>query len=160
MKLIMNVSHQLSKHFKEVHTGGNWTCSNVKDVIADITYAEAITKVYSCNTIISLVFHVNYYVVAVNQVLLGGKLEASDKLSYAHTEINSAEDWIKLKTKVIHDAIEFSDLIEKLPDSRLLETFIDEKYGMYFRNIIGIIEHTHYHLGQIALLKKIIREKQ
>ncbi|HAI83731.1 MAG TPA: DUF1572 domain-containing protein, partial [Chitinophagaceae bacterium] len=29
--------------------------------------------------------------------------------------------------------------------------------GTYYRNILGLIEHTHYHLGQIALIKKIIR---
>jgi len=30
------------------------------------------------------------------------------------------------------------------------------KYGNYFRNIVGVIEHIHYHLGQIVLIKKIL----
>ena len=33
-----------------------------------------------------------------------------------------------------------------------------EKYGNYFRNLTGIIEHLHYHLGQIVLIKKLIAE--
>jgi len=77
----MNLPHHLSKHFIEVHNGGNWAGSNLKDRIADITLEEANTRVYSCNAIASLVFHVNYYVAAVMQVLRGRQLEASDKLS-------------------------------------------------------------------------------
>ena len=46
--------------------------------------------------------------------------------------------------------------MEQLPETMLWETFADEKYGNYYRNIHGIIEHTHYHLGQIVLIKKIV----
>jgi len=47
-------------------------------------------------------------------------------------------------------------LIEQLPEAKLGEIFSEEKYGTYYRNIHGIIEHTHYHLGQIVLIKKIL----
>jgi hypothetical protein len=53
----------------------------------------------------------------------------------------------------------WSNLKEQLADSILSEDFTDKKYGSYYRNIIDIIEHMHYHLGQIAILKKIIRQK-
>jgi hypothetical protein len=58
--------------------------------------------------------------------------------------------------KTWKDAETFAGLIERLPESRLGETFADEKYGNYYRNIQGVIEHTHYHLGQIVLLKKLL----
>ena len=41
----------------------------------------------------------------------------------------------------------------------LWETFADEKYGHYYRNLHGIIEHTHYHLGQIVLIKKLLQQQ-
>lgn len=53
-------------------------------------------------------------------------------------------------------AEEKASFIEKLPESVLLEIFSDEKYGTYYRNILGIIEHSHYHLGQIVIIKKMI----
>ena len=31
-----------------------------------------------------------------------------------------------------------------------------EKYGTYYRNFHGLIEHAHYHLGQIVLIKKLV----
>ncbi|MGN6163930.1 MAG: hypothetical protein ACTHOF_05245 [Flavisolibacter sp.] len=43
-----------------------------------------------------------------------------------------------------------------MADSKLDEIFVDEKYGTYYRNLQGIIEHTHYHLGQIVLIKKLL----
>jgi hypothetical protein len=46
-----------------------------------------------------------------------------------------------------------------MPDAKLTEYFSEEKYGNWYRNLHGIIEHAHYHLGQIVLLKKLIREK-
>lgn len=50
----------------------------------------------------------------------------------------------------------FANLIELLPEATLWEPFTDEKYGTYYRNIQGIIEHTHYHLGQIVVIKKML----
>jgi hypothetical protein len=48
-------------------------------------------------------------------------------------------------------------LIARLPTKRLSDTFTDEKYGDYYRNLQGLIEHTHYHLGQIVILKKMLQ---
>ena len=50
--------------------------------------------------------------------------------------------------------------MEKLDEAKLSEVFADPKYGNFYRNLQGIIEHTHYHLGQISLLKKLVKEKR
>lgn len=152
----MNLSTQIAKHLKEVHFGGNWTCSNLKDNVADLTWQQASTQVYSFNSIATLVCHINYYVAAVSKVLEGEALQAKDELSFEHPPIHSQEDWERFLEKVWEDGERFTRLIADLPEERLWENFTDEKYGIYFRNLQGIIEHTHYHLGQIALIKKII----
>jgi len=48
-------------------------------------------------------------------------------------------------------------LIEQVPDEQYTAFFDQEKYGSYYRNLQGIVEHHHYHLGQIVLLKKWIQ---
>ncbi len=154
----MNVTAHIAKHFREVHFGGNWTWSNLKDNLEGVTWEEAITKVHSFNTIATLVYHTNYYVDAVLKVFKGEVLSANDKFSFSHPPINSQEDWDNMLNKVWDDAREFADLLEQMPDSKLWENIADEKYGIYYRNLHGIIEHTHYHLGQIALIKKILKE--
>ena len=47
-----------------------------------------------------------------------------------------------------------------MTEDGLLESFVDEKYGDYQRNIDVMIEHTYYHLGQILIIKKLINERK
>jgi len=152
----MNVTGQIAKHFREIHFGGNWTSVNLKDNLEDLSWQQATTQVYSFNTIATLVYHMNYYVSAVLKVLQGEALNAKDIYSFDHPPILSQVDWEKLLEKTWADAEKFASLIEQLQETKLWETFSDEKYGNYYRNIHGIIEHCHYHLGQIVLIKKIL----
>ncbi|MFT6417325.1 MAG: putative damage-inducible protein DinB [Dokdonia sp.] len=146
----------IAKHFREVYFGGNWTASNVKDQLTGITWQQATTQVYDLNTIATLVYHIHYYITGILQVMDGGPLDIKDKYSFDHPPIESQEDWDRLMTKNNSEAQRFATLIEQLPSERLLDIFVDTKYGNYYRNLHGIIEHTHYHLGQIVLIKKIL----
>ena len=155
----MNLSTQIAKHFKDVHFGGNWTSVNLKQTLENVDWKQATTKVYSFNTIAVLVYHINYYVSVVTKVLQGGSLDAHDKFSFDLAPIQSQEDWEKLLNKMWTEAANFAKLVEQLPESKLGEVFSNEKYGSYYRNLHGIIEHTHYHLGQIVLIKKLLQEQ-
>ncbi|MBA3648303.1 MAG: DinB family protein [Chitinophagales bacterium] len=152
----MNLTSQIARQFREAYFGKNWTWSHVKEHLADVTWQQATTKVYSFNTIAALVYHMNYYVSALLKVLQGNPLEASDKYSFNHQIVGSGEDWEKLLARTWADAENFAGLVEQLPENKLWENVADEKYGNYYQNIHGIIEHTHYHLGQIVLIKKIL----
>jgi hypothetical protein len=147
---------QIAKHFRDVYFGGNWTTVNLKDTIADVTWQQATTKVYNLNSIATLVFHINYYVNPVLRVLQGELLNASDKFSFDLPAITSDDDWQKLVTKALTEAELFAEQIEKVDEAKLFEDFADPRYGNYYRNLLGIIEHTYYHLGQISLIKKIL----
>ncbi len=152
----MNLTTQIANQFRAVHSGGNWTASNLQDVLAGLDWQQASKKLDSFNTIAALVYHINYYVSAVSKVLEGEALTAKDQYSFDHPPVQSAGDWNKLLDQTRTDAERFARLVEQLPDSKLTETFADEKYGNYYRNLTGVIEHTHYHLGQIVIIKKIL----
>lgn len=136
----------------------NWVSTNLKTQLTDVELKEATTKIGTLNTIAVLTFHINYYVAGVIKVLEGGPLEIRDKFSFDLPPLTSQEDWDKLKTKSFEDAEKFAILLEQLPDQKFNEGFVEEKYGNYFRNILGMIEHSYYHLGQIVIIKKLIRE--
>lgn len=152
------LSAQIAKHLREIHFGGNWTSSNLKDKLADVTWQQASTQVHSFHSIATLVFHMNYYADAILKVLHGGPLDAKDALSFDHPPIESQQDWDALLDKTWADAESLAVLIEQLPESELGENFADAKYGNCYRNFHGLIEHCHYHLGQIALIKKILAQ--
>ena len=156
----MNLTKQIAQQLRAVYFGGNWTASNLKDNVEGVTWQQAIIQVYSFNTIVKLVYHMNYYVDAVLKVLQGGPLDASDKYSFDHPPVRSQEDWEKLLEKTWRDAETLASLIEQLPDTKLEEPFANGKYGNYHRNLHGVIEHIHYHLGQIVLIRKILQQDE
>jgi len=153
------VTQYIAKHFREIHFGTNWTWSNLKDTLSNVTWQEATTKIDGFNTIAALAYHINYYIDAVIPVLKGGTLDASDKFAFDVPPMRSQEDWQTLLDKMWRDAKTFADLVEQFPEDKLFDIFSEEKYGNYYRNFHGIIEHSHYHLGQIVVLKKLIQQK-
>src|SRR5215813_12019894 len=120
----MHLTAQIAKHLRDVHFGGNWTASNLKQHLSGVTSEQATTKIPSFNTIVALVYHVNYYVSAIIKVLQGGPLDAHDKYSFDHPQISSEEDWQALLNKTWADAETLATLIEQLPDPRLEENFL------------------------------------
>ena len=89
----MNLTAQIAKHLRDVHFGGNWTASNLKDHLAGISWQQATKQVYSLNTIAALVYHINYYVSAILGGLKEQPLSAKVKYSFDHPPILSQEDW-------------------------------------------------------------------
>ncbi len=155
----IQLSKQLAKHFREVYFGKNWTSTDCKTALDGLTLAEVTRTVYGLNTIATLVNHINYYVAVQKKVLEGGPLEGNDKLSFEHPPFNSEEEWKAFLDQVHDQAEAFAKLVEQIPDEDLSEDFGGEKYGSTYRNIQGMIEHVHYHLGQIVIIRKILNQK-
>jgi hypothetical protein len=152
----MGLSSEIAKGVRNLYQGGNYTGVNFKETLANINWQQAGTKVHSFNTIAALVYHIDYYVVAVSDVLRGGQLNASDQYSFDHPPVESSEDWNHLLDTFWKDGEEFTRLVEDFPDDRYSESFLDGKYGTYYRNMAGVLEHANYHLGQIVLIKKLV----
>ncbi|UHO38133.1 DUF1572 domain-containing protein [Chryseobacterium capnotolerans] len=151
---------QLAKRFREVLLDGLWIANtNFKDQLSDVSWEQAITKVGSLNTIAMLTFHIDYYIAGLVKVFEGGNLDIKDQYSFDLTPIESREQWENLLSKLWLDSEKFAELLEKMPDSKLDEVFVDKKYGTYQRNIDGMIEHAYYHLGQITLIKKLLESQ-
>ncbi len=154
----MTLPEQMAQHLRQVHFGGNWTAVNLKDKMADLPWQLATSQVHSLHSIATLVFHMNYYVSAVVKVFQGGPLDARDKYSFNDPPVRSQEAWNALLEKTWTDAEILAGLVEQMPESQLWETFVEDKYGNFYRNIVGLVEHCHYHLGQIALMKRLVQE--
>ena len=156
----MSLTTQIATQFREVLLNGTWISTNFKAQLSDVTWEQATTKVEDLNTIADLTFHINYYVAGVLNVFKGGGLEIRDKYSFDTPPIESPEDWEQLCNKFYADAEQFARAVEQMPEEKLMEGFVDEKYGNYYRNILGMIEHSYYHLGQVVLIKKLLGIKK
>jgi hypothetical protein len=153
----MKSTYEIAKRFREVILNGTWIANtNYKHQLADLNWELATTKFDGLNTIAVLAQHIHYYINGMKNVFEGGSLDIKDKYSFDFRPIQSQTEWENFLSKFWNDAEAFASLIEQMPEEKLKEMFVDEKYGTYQRNIDGMIEHSYYHLGQIVLLKKII----
>ena len=155
-RINMNTTTQLAQHVRTVFFGGNWTCVNFKDCLNGLTASQAQTKIDELNTIAELSFHLQYYLDPVCKVLQGEALVASDKESFAVPHFENDAQWNSFVQEILAKAERLALAVEQLDEVKLYAIFEQEKYDNYYRNLLGLIEHTHYHLGQIALLKKMV----
>lgn len=149
---------QIAKHYREAHFGGNWTWVSLREHLDPVTQQQAVRKLEGFNTIAALAYHIHYYVKMQLRVLEGGPLEGNDELSWETPEFADEAGWRAFLEESWSNVEKAAALISSLPETRLWETFVDDKYGNYYRNLHGNIEHVHYHTGQIVLLRKMMGE--
>ncbi|HBH05044.1 MAG TPA: DUF1572 domain-containing protein [Flavobacteriales bacterium] len=154
----MKTTAQLANNYRQFYFGPNWAASHFREQVMDITIEAAFIKMEGSHSIAELVYHIHYYTRSAAGVLKGGPLEGKDKFSFDVPILASQSEWEKFLDQIWKEAKEMIVLIENLPEERLWETFVEQKYGNYFRNLFGLVEHGYYHLGQIALIKKRIRQ--
>lgn len=146
------ITKQMADHLRQVIFGGNWTTSSYQQHFTGMSL-EAASLQQEGNSILTLFCHATYYIPVLKKVLVGGPLTGNDKESFTLPVLNGQADWEALQQRTWEDAEKTAELLGLLPDEKLTEPFTDPKYGSYYRNISGIIEHLHYHLGQVVLLK-------
>ena len=158
----MTLNQQLAKQLRDLFLSGQWigTNLNLKAQLDDVDVEMANAKYESLNTIALLAFHLNYYLEGVMNVFKGGTLDIKDKYSYDMLPITTQEEWETMRDNIYRNAEYFIYLVEQMQASQLADAFTDEKYGTYQRNLIGILEHSFYHLGQIVLIKKLLKNQK
>ena len=152
--------HSISAHLKQLYFGGNWTAVNYKQVMESMEFESLEHKIGNGNSMLTLVFHTRYYVNAILDVLNGNPLNAKDELSFQHPSMDDKQAWSETIASYLNEVRSLAKQIETLSDDDLAAPFHDPKYGTVERNLHGLIEHNHYHLGQITLLMKSYKESK
>lgn len=159
MKLAMQYSTQVASRFRAVFLDGKWVANtNYSEILGDVSLAEANQQIASLNTIGLLTFHINYYLEGLLQVFGGGSLDIRDKYSFDMPPLSTEADWKNLVLALEKNAEAFATYIDAMENADLDAPFVKAEYGDYRRNIEAVIEHSYYHLGQISLIKKMIRK--
>ncbi|MFD1603032.1 DUF1572 domain-containing protein [Flavobacterium artemisiae] len=153
----MKSTVEIANRFREIILNGTWVANtNYKDQLENMDWKTAVKPLQNLNTIAVLAQHIHYYIKGINQVFKGGTLDIKDTFSFDFPPIESQQEWDSFLNKFWNDSEEFAFQIEQMPNEKLDQGFVDEKYGSYRRNIDAMIEHSYYHLGQIVLLKKLL----
>ena len=153
----MKTTELIAQHIVEVFEGGNWTDVNFKDTLKDINYKEAttVTKA-SYNTIAALVYHTRFYNEVVLKRLQGINPAINERNGFDLPPIKNEDDWKYLIQRCFQSAHDLAAAVKKIPEEKLSELTITE-HSTHYKALHGVAEHAHYHLGQIVLLKKLVK---
>lgn len=153
----MKQGEHIATRLQELFLDGKWIAgTNYKALLSDVDLDSANHRHMDLNTIALLTFHINYYLKGVMEVLDGGELSIRDKYSFDLPPLKTDQDWQALKTNLLSNAEQIIFKVKSMSPEDLEAPFADPKYGTTRRNIEGILEHSYYHFGQMALIKKLI----
>lgn len=148
----MKVIEAIAQHFYEVNYGNNWTDAAVKDVLDGITHDQATKQIGGANSIALLLFHMDFYNMVVYDRLVDVTRKFDHEESLQPPVINSETDWQQLQETYFKNVDKIHKAILAFDETRLFEKITT---NTPYKNLHGLVEHIHYHLGQISLLKKL-----
>ena len=155
--LINNIIRQLN----EIQDGSLWFDQCFKDKFAHLTDDDAFTR--PMPQIHSVAEHVSH--------MLEWRKECILRFNGRKTELmNSPDDWkdnvelskigwTNLKNALFDSRIDLIELFENRDDTYLETRFLDTEYNFHYL-IEGIIQHDLYHLGQIGVTIKLLKENK
>ena len=153
----MQVSSQVAQHLLDVCTGGNWTDACVTQTLEDISWEEAGTvTIASPNSIAALTHHLSFWNRVMIQRINGINPEIPESNGFNVGTISGDAEWKALISDLLISASELAIAIRDIDEDKLDEPIAPGQSTLY-KNIQGTVEHIHYHLGQMVIIKKLIR---
>lgn len=150
----MDIRAHIAQHLIDVHRGGNWTDVNISDSIKDVTGEQAaVITPFSPNSIAMIIHHRSYWNRVVAQRARGVNPVINRENGMNAPEIINEFVWTELKKDNLYSAEELATVIENYDDGGLFTPILPAHSSAY-KNFSGQVEHVHYHLGQIMMLKK------
>lgn len=156
----MTEVERIVDQLKRAVTGGAWHGPAVEEILAGITAEAATSRPFNeAHGIWELVLHITAWLQAIRRRLEGDRAELTDAEDWPPINDTSERAWKETISRMKQAYEELSSAISCLDDSKLDQSIIEGMSSAYV-NLHGVIQHTLYHAGQIAILKKAILERQ
>jgi len=152
----LRIADQLRRAF----AGDPWHGSPLRDLLNGVTAEQASNRLLpSAHTIGELVLHIEIYVTAAEEATRGvpmPRLYGTEK-DWPKVTDGSSPAWSAATNRMFEQAENLAAAIERFTDARLPDTVPGRDYDFYYL-FHGIVQHSLYHGGQIAMLKKAVGE--
>jgi uncharacterized damage-inducible protein DinB len=124
-------------------------------LLSGVTAEQAAARpVAGAHSIWEITLHISAWESAAIERLKGRYVEEPDEGDWNTVEDASESAWQAALAKVESKHMTLRDAVARLEDDMLDAPLAEGKSSAYFL-IHGIIQHTLYHAGQIALLKRV-----
>ncbi|RYE23733.1 MAG: DinB family protein [Sphingobacteriaceae bacterium] len=155
----MNIPFLIAQHVLDVHEGGNWTEVDITSTLKDITFQQAVLLTPgSPNTIAALLHHLTYWNRVMVSRLNGTVVNVPEANGYDVPVLSAEQDWEDIKVDNLRSARELASAILSFQKQDLSKPILPG-YPSAYKSLQGSVEHIHYHLGQIVILKHLVEGK-
>jgi len=137
-----------------------WHGSPLLDLLDDVSPEQARARpLPAAHNIWELVLHIDFWVEAALNATQGVAMPKMDgaaghaKGDWPALTDAGALNWFEAQDRLFKNAESLTEAIAKFDDAKLQDTVPGREYNFY-RLFHGIVQHSLYHAGQIAILKK------
>jgi uncharacterized damage-inducible protein DinB len=157
---MMREVERITDQLKRAFVGEAWHGPAVEEILQDVTAQQAAARaVGGAHSIWELALHIAAWQRAGVRRLAGDRAQLSDAENFPAVTDTSEQAWQQTRTALRQSYEELSEAISGLDESRLDQPIIEGMSSVYV-TLHGIVQHTLYHAGQIAILKKAVCEKE
>ena len=150
----MSEVRRIKSQLRRAYEGKAWHGPSLREILDGVTAEQAARKpLKSAHSIWELVLHISAWESAVVKMLEGEYTENPDEGDWPAVEETSDAAWQEALATLESKHMKLRDAVARLEDERLNEPLAEGKPSAYF-TLHGVIQHTLYHAGQIALLKR------
>jgi uncharacterized damage-inducible protein DinB len=153
----MRETERIADQLKRAHEGGAWHGPAIDELLAGMTAGQAAARPSAgAHSVWELAAHVEAWERAVLR-RLGGDPAAIYNTEEDWSSVADApeEVWQAVKTKLAETYAALREAVLQLDDAQLDEPILPGMSTRYV-SLHGAIQHTLYHAGQIALVKRAL----
>lgn len=156
----MTEVERIRNQFQRAFDGEAWHGPSVLSLLDGVTAEQAAAHpVPGAHSIWELTLHIAAWEDACRRRLEGDPAQLADEENFPPVTDTSQGAWENAKTKLIDVHRRLLDAIAATDDSRLDQPIIDSAettFSTAYVTLHGGVQHSLYHAGQIAILKKAI----
>lgn len=153
----MTETHRINIQLKAAHQGGSWHGPAVRELLDGVTAAQAAQHpLPNTHSIWELVNHIRAWEAIVMRRAQGESVsDVPEEVNFPPVTEASETAWAAALQQLGETNQQLRDTIQQLGDDKLNEVVPGKTHPLYFE-LHGALQHTLYHAGQIALLKKVL----
>ena len=154
----MTEIERIREQLKRAFEGNAWHGPSVMEVLSDVTSQQAAARVFpAAHTIWELTLHIGAWEGACLTRLQGERAELTDAEDWPTVTETTESAWQRCKSTLVDGNQRLRDAIASLDEQRLDEPILSGMPSVYI-TVQGVVQHDLYHAGQIAILKKALKE--
>lgn len=153
----MKELNRISSLFADLYNGDPWIDVNIQDTLKSLTAGEAARKVFAnSNSIWQIANHMIQWRLNILNRLSGEKSFSPTDNYFTEITDSSEKAWKKILSDIETSQQQWISFLKNAADDSLDIAETGSSYSRY-TFIHGILQHDAYHLGQIVMLAKQVK---